>query len=81
MSDLTPVEGAVLIQYTLSGKACMAKAQKVIVTCGAYVNHILRPLGFELDLQIWELPYSSFSVTQVMQSPSCYMLRSLDHLT
>jgi sarcosine oxidase/L-pipecolate oxidase len=40
----------------------MVKAGKVVVTCGAYTNTILKPLNFELKLDIWEMVYGYYSI-------------------
>lgn len=37
--------------------------KKIILTCGAYINHVVEPnFGFQLDLNIWEMVASYFSV-------------------
>ena len=37
--------------------------RKIVLTCGAYVNHVLEPsFGFKFDLNIWEMVASYFSV-------------------
>lgn len=37
--------------------------KKVVLTCGAYVNHVLEPsFGFKFDLNIWEMVANYFSV-------------------
>lgn len=37
--------------------------KKVVLTCGAYVNHVLEPsFGFTFDLNIWEMVANYFSV-------------------
>lgn len=37
--------------------------RKIILTCGAYVNHVLEPsFGFKFDLEIWEMVANYFSV-------------------
>ena len=37
--------------------------KKVVLTCGAYINHVLKPsFGFRFDLDIWEMVASYFSV-------------------
>ncbi|KAI9741661.1 MAG: hypothetical protein M1834_000045 [Cirrosporium novae-zelandiae] len=39
------------------------KAKKIVITSGAYVNHVLSPsFNFSLDLDIWEMVASYFSV-------------------
>ncbi|KAG8157375.1 hypothetical protein KVR01_012759 [Diaporthe batatas] len=39
------------------------KAKKIIITSGAYVNHVLKPsFGISLDLDIWEMVFNYFNV-------------------
>lgn len=38
-------------------------AHRAIVTCGAYTNSILKPLGFEIKFDIWEMVYAYWSVS------------------
>ena len=37
--------------------------RKIVLTCGAHVNHVLEPsFAFKFDLNIWEMAASCFSV-------------------
>ncbi|RUS32719.1 hypothetical protein BC938DRAFT_474505 [Jimgerdemannia flammicorona] len=44
-------------------------AGKVIVASGAYVNHVTRSLGFEINLQIWEMVFMYFSMKPSFNYP------------
>lgn len=36
-------------------------AEKVIIACGAYTNHVLTPLELSLKLEIWEMVYEYYA--------------------
>lgn len=59
------------------------KAKKIVITSGAYVNHVLKPsFGISLDLDIWEMVSSYFNAkagpngtifpSTCLQSPRVY---------
>lgn len=51
------------VRATQDGQDMTYRAKKIIITSGAYVNHILRPsFGIQLRLDIWEMVASYFSV-------------------
>lgn len=44
----------------------------MIITAGAYVNHITRSLGFEIDLDIWEMTSQYYNVHEGVEFPSMW---------
>lgn len=56
------------------------KAKKIVITSGAYVNHVLKPsFGISLDLDIWEMVSSYFNTKAGPNGtifPSTYFAKS-----
>ncbi|KAH8429055.1 uncharacterized protein LDX57_006725 [Aspergillus melleus] len=51
------------ISAVQQGRRITYHAKKIVLACGAYINHILRAsFGIQLRLQIWEMAGSYFSV-------------------
>ncbi|KAI9924601.1 hypothetical protein MW887_006874 [Aspergillus wentii] len=63
VKQLEPYEDHWIVQTLHHGKQEQHHARKIIITSGAYVNHILRPsFDIQLKLDIWEMVASYFSV-------------------
>ena len=50
------------VHTTTHDKSAVYSAKKIVITCGSYANHILKPsFGFSLDLDIWEMTACYFN--------------------
>ena len=52
--------GGVAVTFD-NGKVETRTASKCIVTCGAYANQVLKSLGVQMDLHIWEMVYEYYA--------------------
>jgi len=50
-------------------------AKKVILCPGPYANNIFLQLGFQIDMEIWELPSVYFNVTSALSFPTWFVFQ------
>jgi len=57
---LTVGDDGVSVRFNASGSE-VVKAKKCVLAPGAYINSILKSLGIEIDLNIWEMVYEYYA--------------------
>jgi sarcosine oxidase/L-pipecolate oxidase len=60
VQDLTIKDSGVCVRFDASGNQ-VVQAKKCVLAPGAYINKILKSVGIEIDLNIWEMVYEYYA--------------------
>jgi sarcosine oxidase/L-pipecolate oxidase len=58
-------DNGVTVSFIVDAVMQTASAGSAIIACGAYANRLLAPLGFTLNLDIWEMVYEYYSTDPI----------------
>lgn len=61
VKNLQVSKEGVTVEYNKQGELETITANKCIVTCGAYTNDVLKSVGLDLNLEIWEMVYEYYA--------------------
>lgn len=62
VKEMKVAEDGVTIVTEMRGEAAAVFGKKCVVTCGAYTNDVLKSVGVQLKLNIWEMVYEYYAV-------------------